>query len=64
MTPWEWHAPLQAEAAKLGLDFFSTAFDPTAVDFLEELNVPIHKIASFELVDLPLIETMARTSNR
>ena len=61
MTPWEWHAPLQAEANKLGLDFFSTAFDATAVEFLEELEVPIHKIASFELVDLPLIEKMART---
>jgi N-acetylneuraminate synthase len=61
MTPWEWHAPLQAEAQKLGLDFFSTAFDPTAVDFLENLGVQVHKIASFELVDLPLIEKMART---
>ena len=61
MTPWEWHAPLQAEAKQLGLDFFSTAFDPTAVDFLETLEVPIHKVASFELVDLPLIEEMAQT---
>lgn len=61
MTPWEWHAPLQAEAQKLGLDFFSTAFDPTAVDFVENLGVPVHKVASFELVDLPLIEKMAQT---
>jgi len=61
MTPWEWHEPLQREAQQLGLDFFSTAFDPSAVEFLERLDVPVHKIASFELVDLPLIELMART---
>ena len=61
MTPYEWHAPLRDEAKKLGLEFFSSAFDAHAVDFLEELGVPLHKIASFELVDLPLIEKMART---
>ncbi len=60
-TPWEWHAPLQAEAHALGLDFFSTAFDASAVEFLESLAVPAHKIASFENADLPLIERVART---
>lgn len=60
-TPWEWHADLQHAAREAGLDFFSTAFDTSAVDLLEELNVPVHKTASFELVDLALIEAMART---
>lgn len=60
-TPWEWHRPLQQLAAAEGLLFFSTPFDATAVDFLEELEVPVYKIASFELVDLPLIRRVART---
>lgn len=60
-TPWEWHAGLQKRAGELGLDFFSTPFDATAVNFLESLRVPAHKIASFELVDLGLIQRVART---
>ena len=58
-TPWEWQADLMAEANKIGIDFFSTPFDNTAVDFLEEINVPFYKIASFELVDIPLISYVA-----
>lgn len=60
-TPWEWQSKLKEAAEEMGLDFFSTAFDPTAVDFLEEIGVPVHKTASFEIVDLPLIEKMAGT---
>lgn len=61
MTPWEWHAELIALARSRGLECFSTPFDATAVAFLEELGVPCHKVASFELNDLPLVETIART---
>ncbi len=58
-TPWEWHVELKAEAERVGIDFFSTPFDRTAVDFLEEIGVDFYKIASFEVVDLPLIEYVA-----
>jgi len=60
-TPWEWQPKLKDVANDLGLELFSSAFDATAVDFLESMNVPVHKVASFELVDIPLIEKMART---
>jgi N-acetylneuraminate synthase len=60
-TPWEWHAPLQKVAAEEGLSLFSTPFDETAVDFLESLNVPAYKVASFEVVDIPLLERVGRT---
>src|ERR1700676_2891464 len=60
-TPWEWQPKLEVLATELGLDLFSSAFDPSAVDFLETMGVPVHKIASPELVDLPLIQKMGRT---
>jgi pseudaminic acid synthase len=58
-TPWEWYNELRDLAESLGLIFFSTPFDKTAVDFLEEKNVPWYKIASFEITDIPLIEYTA-----
>lgn len=58
-TPWEWQRELKEEAEKVGIDFLSTPFDKSAVDFLEELDVDFYKIASFELVDLPLISYVA-----
>lgn len=60
-TPWEWQPRLKEIAEDLGLDLFSTPFDHTAVDFLEKMNVPAYKVASFEIVDLPLIRRVAQT---
>lgn len=58
-TPWEWQSELKMEAERVGIDFFSTPFDRSSVDFLEEIGVGFYKIASFELVDIPLIEYVA-----
>jgi pseudaminic acid synthase len=60
-TPWEWQPKLKSEAERLGLHCFSTPFDDTAVEFLEAMNVPAHKIASFELVDTELLKRVAAT---
>ncbi|MDK2564645.1 pseudaminic acid synthase [Romboutsia sedimentorum] len=58
-TPWEWHMELKEYANNIGLVFFSTPFDKSAVDFLETMNVPAYKVASFEITDIPLIEYIA-----
>lgn len=60
-TPWEWHAPIFSRCAELGILCFSTPFDETAVDFLETLDVPAYKVASFENTDIPLLRRVART---
>lgn len=58
-TPWEWQEGLKKEAERIGIDFLSTPFDRTSVDFLESINIDFYKIASFELVDIPLIKYIA-----
>jgi N-acetylneuraminate synthase len=60
-TPWEWHEPIFELANSLGMLAFSSPFDPTAIDFLEKLNVPAYKVASNEIGDLPLVRAMAET---
>lgn len=60
-TPWKWHEELKRTAMECELEFFSTPFDATAVDFLEELGVPLHKVASFEVVDIPLLRKIGST---
>lgn len=59
--PWDWQPKLKDLADEVGLDLFSSPFDPTAVDFLEDMDVPAYKVASFEIVDIPLIQRMAKT---
>jgi N-acetylneuraminate synthase len=59
--PWEWQPRLKQVAEEIGIGFFSTAYDPSSVDFLETMAVPAYKIASFELIDLPLVKRVAET---
>ncbi len=60
-TPWEWYPKLKSIAADIGIDIFSSPFDSTAVDFLEDMNVPAYKVASFEIVDIGLLKKIAST---
>ena len=60
-TPWDWQPRLKEISEKMGLDFFSTPFDETAVDFLEQMKAPAYKVASFEVVDIPLLEKIGKT---
>jgi len=60
-TPWKWHKQIMKEANRVGLDCFSTPFDSSAVDFLEDIGMPVYKISSFELIDDPLLRCVART---
>ncbi|MDO8871790.1 MAG: pseudaminic acid synthase [Methanoregula sp.] len=60
-TPWEWQPNLKKIATGLGIDLFSTPFDSSSVDFLESIDVPCYKVSSFEIVDIPLIQKIART---
>lgn len=60
-TPWDWFPKLKKVCDEVGISFFSSAFDKTSVDMLENINIPLHKISSFEIVDLPLIEYVAKT---
>ncbi|HZQ68417.1 MAG TPA: pseudaminic acid synthase [Terriglobales bacterium] len=60
-TPWDWQPKLKQVANDMGMDLFSTPFDVSAIEFLEQMDVPAHKVASFELVDIPLIRALART---
>lgn len=59
-TPWEWQAAIKDKCEEVGIDFLSTPFDTTAVDFLEDMGIEFYKVASFELVDIPLIEYIAK----
>lgn len=60
-TPWEWHPELKKAAEEMGLLFFSSPFDLTSIDYLEKMDVPVYKVASFEINDIPFIRKIAQT---